>query len=252
MKRFIAALSLAFLAVSASTHATVHPTKVGKAAMSRSPYRLVGQLFFSSGGDDYIGSGVVIRTKSILTAGHNLYDPDTGWSTDLLFRRAAHGDTVGSEHYGKRIYLLGGYRQSVNRHGVTSVRSFASDTGGVRFGTALADGASAAWKAKPSLVTSSDRYKLAVGYGAEGRNTGDFPLSVVPDQGFRSTWGSFYESRGAYFEGGMSGGPVFAAGNNGSLFVTGIIVSGSDEPYSSGGIRVIDSTTANFIWNYLR
>ena len=97
MKRLIAALSLALLSVSASTHATVYPTKVAKTGMSRSPYTLVGQLFFASGGDDYIGSGVVIRKSSILTAGHNLYDPDTGWSTELLFRRAAAtGD--GREH----------------------------------------------------------------------------------------------------------------------------------------------------------
>jgi hypothetical protein len=50
----------------------------------------------------------------------------------------------------------------------------------------------------------------------------------------------------------MSGGPVFATANDGRLYVTGVIVSGSSEPFSSGGIRVIDATTANFIWNYLR
>jgi hypothetical protein len=252
MKRLVALLSLALLAASASVHATGYPTKLGKEAASHTPYSLVGQLYFASGGDDYIGSGVVIRPKSILTAGHNLYDPDHGWSTDLLYRRGAHGDTVISEHNAKRIFLLGGYRQNVTRYGASSVRTFASDMGGVRFPDLLAKGSHAWWTMDPSLLTSSTRYKVAVGYAAEGDYTGDFPTTVVPDKPFTSTLSSFYESFGAYFAGGMSGGPLFVAGNDGQLYVSAVVVSGAKNPYVRGGIRIIDSGASNFIWGYLR
>ncbi len=252
MKRLVALLCLALLAAGASVHATGYPTKLGKKATGRMPFNLVGQLFFESGGDDYIGSGVVIRKKSILTAGHNLYDPDNGWSTDVLFRRAAHGDTVRSEHNAKRIFLLGGYRQSSTRYGTSSTRTFASDMGGVRFPEPIAKGAHAWWANDSSLLTNTSRYKIAVGYAAEGKYSGDFPTIVVPDRGFSSTWSSFFESRGAYFAGGMSGGPVFAAGNDGRLYVAAVIVSGSEYPFAQGGIRIIDAAAANFIWGYLR
>lgn len=252
MKRLVALFSLVLLAASATGYATDYPTVIGQAAAGRAPYNLVGQLFFASGASDFIGSGVVIRDRSILTAGHNLYDADNGWSTDLLFRRAAYGDTVRSENTGKRIYLLGGYRQSVSRYGSSSVRTFASDMGGVRFGAALAKGASAGWLAVPSLLTNASRFKIAIGYAAEEKHTGDYPMKVVPDRGFASTWGSFYESGGAYFEGGMSGGPVFVSGNNGRLYVAAVVVSGSKYPSARGGIRVIDSAASNFIWSYLR
>lgn len=252
MKRLIALLNLVLLTGSITALATEYPVQLGKGLAGRRPFNLIGQLFFASGGDDYIGSGVVIRPSSILTAGHNLYDPDNGWSTDLLFRRGAYGETVRSEQYAKRIYLLGGYRQSANYYGTSSVRTFASDTGGIRFSRMVANGASAAWAAKPSLLTDNYRYKIAVGYGAEGQHSGDFPLYVIPSVGFSSTWGSFFESRGTSFEGGMSGGPVFALGNDGQYYVAAIVVSGSDYPIIEGGIRILDGLTASFIRNYLR
>ncbi|MHA3770976.1 trypsin-like serine peptidase [Verrucomicrobiota bacterium sgz303538] len=252
MKRLVALLSLALAVGGITSQATDYPTQLAKATAARQPFNLIGQVYFASGGDDYIGSGIAIRPRSILTAGHNLYDPDNGWSTDLLFRRGAYGDTVRSEQYAKQIYLLGGYRQSANHYGTSSIRTFASDTGGIRFSGLVANGASAAWAANPSLLTDNYRAKIAVGYGAEGQHSGDFPLYVIPDVRFSSTWGSFYESRGASFEGGMSGGPVFALGNDGKYYVAAIVVSGSDYPIVEGGIRVIDRLTASFIRNYLR
>src|SRR5438045_1193412 len=45
------------------------------------PFYLIGQVFFKSGPSDYIGSGTVAGAHSVLTAGHNVYDPDTGFST---------------------------------------------------------------------------------------------------------------------------------------------------------------------------
>jgi V8-like Glu-specific endopeptidase len=48
------------------------------------PWRTVGKLYFSSGGDDYTGSASVIYRNTILTAAHNLYVGGV-WSKDILF-----------------------------------------------------------------------------------------------------------------------------------------------------------------------
>jgi hypothetical protein len=39
---------------------------------------------------------------------------------------------------------------------------------------------------------------------------------------------------------------------NGQKYIAGLIVSGSDYPYASGGIRVLNAAVATFIQNYLR
>ena len=49
----------------------------------------------------------------------------------------------------------------------------------------------------------------------------------------------------------MSGGPVFARDTDGKLFLTGVIVAGSNEP-PSAGIRILDRAAADFIRLYLK
>lgn len=251
MKNVFAIFSLALMTLGSVAPAIDYPDTLARSSATSFPYNMTGQVFFDSGRSSYIGSGTVIRPKSILTAGHNLYDPQTGWSTDVLFRRGAYGTNVATEKYGRRIYLLGGYRKSANRYGSESARTFASDTGGVKFGAQLANGGYAGWSTDVSRLSKNGTYKVAVGYGAQEPHDGDFPLQVVPDRAFYSAYRTFHESRGAYFEGGMSGGPVFVSNSNGKLVVLGVIVSGSDYPYRSGGIRILDGTVANFIRNYL-
>lgn len=54
------------------------------------PYCCVGMLYFTLDGNDFYGSASVVNPNGILTAGHNLYDPNTGgWSTQLMFYPAA-------------------------------------------------------------------------------------------------------------------------------------------------------------------
>jgi hypothetical protein len=244
-------LTLALTAVPL-TQAAEYPRQLDAQTARTFPYNVSGQLWFSAGVTDYIASGTVIAASSILTAGHNLWDPMTGWSTDIEFRRGAYGREVLSQQYGNRILMLSGYRGRAHYYGVEDVRTFSLDMGGVRFANPLAGGGYAGWVAKPSLLTGS-AYKIALGYGAElGRHNGDYPLFVTPDFSFYRSYGSFFENDSIYFEGGMSGGPVFARDADGKLYVTGIIVSGSPEPWVSGGVRIIDTSAATFIRTYLR
>lgn len=253
MKRFLALFLFATAAMSHLALAQEYPRTLSFETARSFPYNVVGQLFFSAGYSDYIGSATVIRASSVLTAGHNLYDPETGWSTDVEFFRGTYGSSVLSRHSASRLYLLSGYRANSYRYGTEHPYSFAADIGGVRFPSQVANGAYAGWTTNRNLITGS-AYKIGVGYGAEGTHSGDYPLFVTPDLGFYQVAGGFYENDSIYFEGGMSGGPLFVRDTDGELYVGAVIVSGWEGSHGdiSGGIRVINLTVANFIRNYLR
>lgn len=54
---------------------------------SKPPFAAVGKLFFESGGEYYEGSAVLIGSRTILTAGHNLYWSGAAqpWSENIAF-----------------------------------------------------------------------------------------------------------------------------------------------------------------------
>lgn len=248
MTRLAAALVLAvstFVATAAD-----HPKPTGADFARTFPYSMAGQLLFESGDDYFSGSGTVIRASSVLTAGHNLYDFNGGWSTDLLFRRGLYGDDALSEQTARRIYVLGGYRENVTRYGAEDLRAFARDIGGLCFAKPVANGAYAGWSTDRALLTGTS-YNIALGYGGEGRHTGDDLLWLVPKRPFFQVYGGFFENDSIYVESGMSGGPVFAEDANGDLYVCALIVSGSSDP-AAAGVRIFNSTVANFIRRYLR
>ena len=76
-------------------------------------------------------------------------------------------------------------------------------------------------------------------------------LFVEPRSSFYQTYSAFFENDSLTFEGGMSGGPVFAQVAPNDLRIVGVIVAGSDDP-PSGGIRAINAVAARFISTYLR
>lgn len=240
------------LALSTAAMAVVdYPDPAPAQWQTTAPWSMVGQLYFRSGDDDYLGSGTVIRPSSILTAGHNVYDAENGWSTDLLFRRAAYGTQVAARARGTRLLVLGGYQGAAQAHGANSLRSFATDTAGVIFPALLADGAVAPHVVSPAGLTSPFVAKRGLGYGAEGSHSGNYPLLLSPPTPFARIWGAFYECRSIYVEGGMSGGPLFVRGGGGQYAVAGVIVAGSKRP-ASGGIRALDQAAATFIRDYLK
>jgi hypothetical protein len=245
MKRLLALVTLAILP---ALHAADYPVPVGVAAAHTFPYSMVGQLTFASGDGFYVGSGTVVQPRGVLTAGHNLYDPQGGWSTDLLFERGRYDDTRLSVRAPMRIYVLAGYQANSEIYGGDSVRSFVRDTGGLYFKNRVAAGGFLGWSTDRSLITGNAS-KVALGYGAE-RHSGDEMLAVRSPTPFASVLRTFYESEGLVIEGGMSGGPVICVLPNGSPSLCGVVVSGSDNPIS-GGIRVMNAGTSNFILTYL-
>lgn len=239
--------SLAALALLASARATDYPQPAGAEFTHTFPFAMAGQLLFGNGGKFYSGSGTVARPSSVLTAAHNLWDADNGFSTDILFRRALAGDAALSEQYASRIYVLGGYRENARRLTAEDVRTFSYDMGLLVFARPVAGGAYAGWWANPTLLGGRT---LALGYGGE-THTGDELLKVESTQGYAPTVGAFYENRSLTFESGMSGGPVLGEDTDGKLYVVGVIVAGSIDPIA-GGIRILDLAAANFIKRYAK
>ncbi len=225
------------------------PALIGAATTQKFPYSMAGQLIFSSGDLDYQGSGTVVNKLSVLTAAHNIWDADTGWSYDMEFNRARSGQKIATRVMASRIFVFGGYQNAARRYGADSVNAFAYDLGGIHFNTMPAAGAFAGWKSDLSLLTGGT-YNICVGYGADV-HTGDDMLFVEPKLGFYQTYSAFFENDSLTFEGGMSGGPVFAQIAPNDLRIVGVIVAGSDNP-PTGGIRAINAAGARFISTYLR
>ena len=225
------------------------PDPTGREFARTFPYSMIGQLLFNSGRRSYGGTGTVIRPQSVLTAAHNLYDVNNGWSTRITFRRGQYGDTNLNEKYPSRILVLAGYQSRLLTNGPDSMRTFAVDTGAMKFTSPVAGGASVGWTTDVTLLRRGT-YNIALGYGAD-THSGDDLLFVEADRSFSQTVGAFYENESVYFEPGMSGGPVFARDDDGNLFVCATIVSGSDRPVA-GGVRVFNAKVADLINNYLR
>ncbi len=240
-------LSIAAVSLLTPARAVDYPQPAGAEFTHTFPFAMAGQLLFGNGDKFYSGSGTVTRPSSVLTAAHNLWDADNGFSTDILFRRGLAGDTALSEQYASRIYVLGGYRENARRLTSEDVRTFSFDLGILVFARPVAGGAYAGWWANPTLLSGRT---LALGYGGE-THTGDDLLKVEPAHGYTPTAGAFYENRSLYFESGMSGGPVFGEDTDGKLYVAGVVVAGSIDPIT-GGIRILDLAAANFIKRYAK
>ncbi len=247
MKPLLSALTA--LTLLAPAMAVDYPTPTGAEVAHTFPYSAIGQLLFANGARYYSGSGTVIRPSSVLTAAHNLWDADRGFSSDLLFRRGLYGSTSLSQQHASRIYVLSGYRENARSYSGESVRAFSYDLGVLVFRRPVADGSYAGWWANPTLLEDG-HYSIALGYGGE-YHTGDDLLSVAPRGGYYPIYGGFYENDSLYFEAGMSGGPVFGRDASGKLFVAGVVVASSVDPVT-GGIRILNSTAASFIRRYTK
>ncbi|MEA3206950.1 MAG: hypothetical protein QOE70_7 [Chthoniobacter sp.] len=237
------------LATTALAQTVDAPQPFGAAKTRTFPFSMTGKLIFAQGADWFQGSGTVIRPYSVLTAAHNLWDADHGFSTDLLFRRALNGQDSAGDRYASRVYVLGGYREKARRHGADDFRSFSQDLGALIFSDPVANGSSAGWWANPALLLGR-KPALALGYGAQ-LHDGTELLAVEATTGFERVFGGFFDSESLFFEGGMSGGPIFGQNATGELFVTGVVVAGS-EGMTAGGIRVLDATAAAFVRQYMK
>ena len=242
-------LSLLCLAASALAQAPVLPQPFGETATRTFPFSMTGKLIFAQGDDWFQGSGTVIRPQSVLTAAHNLWDPERGFSTDLIFRRAFYEEPAVRDVAASRVYVMKGYREKAKRLDPTDVRTFSDDLGGIVFAAPVAAGSHAGWWANPALLTAA-KPGVALGYGAE-MHDGSLLLAVSPEAGYVPVAESFFANRSLNFEAGMSGGPVFTSNGAGALTLAGVVVAGAVDS-SSGGIRVLDEKAAGFIRTFLR
>ena len=251
MKKITALLSLAlatFLPANAANE-VAYPAPVGAAITATFPYSMAGQLIFTSGNADFQGSGVVVYKRSALTAAHNLWDADGGWSTNVEFNRARYNTTIVTQRFATRLFVFAGYQKSVLNYGADADYSFARDLGGMRFASNLASGSYAGWKYDLKLLTG-DAYNICLGYGAD-THSGDELLFVEPTFSWAKIYKAYYDNTSITFESGMSGGPVFAEVKAGDWRVVGVVVSGSDDP-PTGGIHAITPEGAAFLTKYLR
>ena len=245
MKRSLLLIALALLPLIGRADS---PKPVGVEVARTFPYSMIGQLTFFSGDGAYVGSATTVQPRGIITAGHNLYDAFDGWSTDVVFNRGHYDGTNLAVRYPTRIFVLSGYQENVTTFGGDSLAAFRHDTGGAIFKNKVAAGGYLGWSTDKSLLTGSST-RLALGYGAETHN-GEQLLSVKAVKPFESVFKAFYESEGTAIEAGMSGGPLIGTLRDGSPTLCGVVVSGSDRPVS-GGIRIVNSTTSDFILRYL-
>jgi len=244
-------LLIAALALSSSALAqtALAPQPTPPEFVQAMPFSLIGKLVFSQGDDWFQGTGTVIRPAGVLTAAHNLWDANRGFSTDVFFQRALAGEASEGTARASRVYVFGGYRDSARRGTSSDPRAFAQDLGIVLFPQPLAAGAAAGWWANPSLLLTAAP-TLALGYGA-ATHDGTRLLSVATQEAFGAVTGSFFVNGSVFYESGMSGGPLFARSAGGELLIAGIIVAGAEDG-PGGGIRVLDAAAAQFIRNYAR
>jgi hypothetical protein len=221
------------------------PTSVAK-LLADSPYRFAGRLLFTQNSLGYVGSAVVIKPSSLLTAGHNLYAEGSGWSGDVTFERSYDYATYSSRSSSSSVFLLGGYSASADSGKSETSAGFSRDMGGIVCFSKPANGLYASWKIGKMLLTGSGQ-KMSLGYGAEV-HSGEELLRTSSSRPFHKITGSFYETRYFGIEGGMSGGPVFAK-SGGKWFVCAVNVSAPEGKVFNrdAGVRVIDSDSAALI-----
>lgn len=243
-----AALALSPFITADKAGAQASPVSVA-GLRNTNPYQYVGRVTMRHGSVSYIGSGTVIKPWSVLTAGHNLYDRATGWSTNVVFQRAYNYGTYASSASASRLLILGGYSSAVNTYGNTSANAFSRDTGGIICYARPMNGGYAGWWQNPGLLTGTF-YNMSLGYGGKV-HSGQELLRSAPTRAFYQVYGSWYRNTSYGIEGGMSGGPVFAQ-YGGNWYVAAVNVSGDYNSISTGGgVRAIDTDASNLIRNDL-
>ncbi len=212
------------------------PQPLTQGAAAQFPFTMVGSLDFRSGRGRFGGSATLIKPTVALTAGHNLYDGQNGFSENVRFDRGRYGGSVERRGFAKALYLYTRtYIDEANRNPDTN-RAFSVDVGWVTFRRPLAGSDSAPYTARFSSLKNGQA-KVAVGYGLDFHN-GKLPLAVEPTAGFFRKRGAYFENATYGTEGGMSGGPVFGE-YRGRQVQLGVVVSGFND-FSQSGIRAID------------
>jgi V8-like Glu-specific endopeptidase len=222
------------------------PEETATITQTTSPYYFVGRITATFGPYDYIATGTVIKTKSVITCAHILWDKQYGWGTNVYFERALAGSSALNTNYASSKLILSGYGTNVRAHGVDSNQAFARDFGALRFGGKPAQGGHVGYWCNVGLL-NGQYTTMSLGYGAE-THTGDELLKSAPTAAYYKVYGGYWNNDSFLIEGGMSGGPIFA--KSGSYwYECGLNLSGDN---TGMGIHAFNAAAQQFISTYLR
>ena len=253
-----AALACALLAgvhsSSAQSGATVQePAAIGaERATSIKPYDFSGRVF-DLAPNVGVGSGTLVHRHTVLTAGHVVYDPVSGFETDVTFSRGLYGSFTLSKAQVFTVQALSGYQSVADTEGNSTLDAFALDQGLLLLVQPSIDEDWANFTFDPTLLSNSAYATFVLGYPAETFD-GRTLAYIVPGSPYVAAGAAgdtgLYENDDYAAEGGMSGGGIFVAIAIGDQRVAANTVGGSIDAsvtFNASFVRAIDKTSRKFI-----
>ena len=224
--RILMPVLLALFAPGLALQAQQHPAEVTPDEAPALPYRLSGRMNVEHGMQRYFGTATFIRRYTGVTAGHLLYDPKTGLSTNLYYEPALYLQANSSITV-SFFAVLSGY-QSAAQVDPDSNAAFDQDMGYVLFSRNAPGNEFAAFGADTDLLTTADSF-LALGYAAESFPGDELAFVNVAVPYYELQAPGLYENTSYYTEEGMSGGPLYVT-RDGAMEVAAVNVAGTSEP----------------------
>jgi V8-like Glu-specific endopeptidase len=197
---------------------------------AQTPYRYSGRLLVAQGDTDFLGTATAIRRFTGLTAAHLLYDPASGFSSEVVFQPDFFSTLLPGRQTGIATFaVLSGYQSAANADGDSDL-AFSRDLGYVLFINPALSNDWADWQANPdgSAGLLGNSAKLVLGYAAD-TFPGDVLAFVNTSAPFSLLLEGLYESPDYYTQSGMSGGPVYLL-VDGSWKVVAEVVAGTNPP----------------------
>ena len=215
------------------------------------PYNFTGRVFDLN--NVAFGSGTLIRRHTVLTAGHVVYDPSTGFISSATFTRGLYEDYSYDKNQVINVAVLGGYQAAVASSGTNaSIAAFDRDMGYVLLMAAPRDGSWGVYLPDPTQLEDSANQFFVLGYPGvtfDGRTMAYIvPSSTFTQIGSSATTG-LYENDGYSAEPGESGGPVYIF-NGVSQLIVGETVGGVTDTsgeFNASLIRGITTDANQFL-----
>lgn len=232
-------LLLSLFPLAAGLRAQQHPAEITVAQSTELPYRLTGRLNVTFGDTGYFGTSTYIRRYTGVTAGHMLYDPDSGFGTDLYYEPALY-ILAKTEIPVGYFAVLGGYQAAA---GVDpdSDGAFAYDMGYVLFSRPAPNAEWADFGDNTNALTAQSKF-LVFGYAAENFKGDEQAFVNIAAPFYQLRAPALYENNSYYTEEGMSGGPLYPL-NSGTMQVSAVTVAGTSPPDDAlSDVRAITGT----------
>ncbi len=218
-------------------------------AMSK-PYNFTGRVFEFDDTGEAIASATLLRRHTALTAAHVVFDPTTGFATNLSFSRGLYGNYVLSNQQVSAVNALSGYQADVGTTDVETLAAFGRDLGYILIDDPPVDGDWGVYDPDPTQLTNSTG-RFILGYPGvtfDGRTMAYIvPQSPYVEIGPGAT-GAF--NNDLYVaEPGFSGGPVYALVNGAQEVVAELTAGNSDTTgeFNVESVRAVDKEAAKFL-----